>query len=258
MSMYWNTRLWLPGLLLASALGACTGPWGGPGGGGSDELRFAEVQCVPDVLRGMSLVAGQSLSCVFRLEGSSGRSASLRCEHDSGAAADCGAAAGMQLQPFGTHPLPIQDGLFILSTSGLGPGRRVVVWRADDGEHLARYRLEVEIVADNGVNEQPGIEFNCGGRTDGTARIAAGGEVSCQVRFVDPDPDALSWSYAVASGPAPQNEATPFGGSGQAPHEVRWRWRTSASEAGKTWTYAFTVSDGTAPAVTRQLVVTVE
>ncbi|WP_143195792.1 hypothetical protein [Archangium sp. Cb G35] len=213
---------------------------------------------MPDVSGGKTIVEGKSLSCVFRLEGEAGRSVSSRCEDASGAAIDCGSSSPMQLQPFGSNKLPVKDGLFIMSTARLGSGKRTVVWVADDGEHTARYRLEVNIVPDDGVNGAPGVEFNCGGDTDGSVRVSAGAQLTCTVRFVDPDPDTLSWSYALASGSTPQNEATPFGGSGQTPHEVVWRWSTQASEAGKTWTYAFTVNDGTAPAVTRNLTVSVE
>jgi hypothetical protein len=246
------------GTLLATALVGCDGSGVGPGGGGGGDLRFSDISCLPDVSKGASVVEGQSVSCIFRLEGRAGRSASFRCEDAAGAALDCGTSSSTQLQPFGSNPLPVKDGLFIMSTGGLGTGKRTVVWVADDGELQSRHRLEMNIVANDGVNEAPAIEFNCGGDTDGSVRVAAGSQLSCQIRFVDPDPGLLSWSYAVSSGPTPVSEATPFGGSGEAPHEVLWSWGTAASEAGKAWTYTFTVDDGTAPAVTRGLVVTVE
>ncbi|HYO64624.1 MAG TPA: hypothetical protein VEU33_00970 [Archangium sp.] len=184
--------------------------------------------------------------------------ATLRCENESGAAVDCGATSTTQLQPFGANPVPIKDGLFIMRTNGLAGTKAVVVWVAEQGATQARHRFEADIVADDGVNGPPGIEFNCGGDTDGSVGVNAGSQLTCAVRFVDPDPGSLSWSYSLAAGAAPVNEPTPFGGSGQAPLGATWRWSTAASEAGKTWTYRFTVNDGTAPAVTRDLLVTVQ
>jgi hypothetical protein len=226
---------------------------------GSDkDLRFEDVQCVPNVLEGKAIVEGQSLSCTFRVEGRVGREASVRCEDASGGSLDCSAASRMQIQPFGSNPLPIKDGLFIMQTDGRANQNVSLVWVADDGEKEARRRVEFAVSADDGVNAPPSIEFNCAGDTDGAVRAAAGAQLVCQVRLSDPDPDTLSWSYTQTAGPAPANEPTPFGGSGQAPLEFTWRWSTVAAEAGKSWTYRFTVNDGTAPAVTRELVISAE
>jgi hypothetical protein len=224
--------------------------------GGTHALQFTQVACVPDVSR--DVVQGQTISCTFRVVGTTMANATLRCRDAASAPVDCSSTSSTQLQPFGSNALPINDGLFIMSTQGRAGTHPVIVWVADTGALQATHRFEANIVADDGVNGPPSIEFNCAGDADGTVRVVAGAQLVCQVRLSDPDPDTLSWSYTQTAGSVPANEPTPFGGSGQAPLEFTWRWSTVAAEAGASWTYRFTVNDGTAPAVTRDLAVSVE
>lgn len=231
---------------------------GGSGAdGGAEAPAFTQIACVPDP-RSQDIVAGQIIQCGFHVIGPAGASATLSCENESGASIDCGSASTTQLQPFGSNPLPINDGQFVMSTAGRANTRAVVVWVGSNGSAQGRYRFEANIVADDGVNEPPRIDIDCGGDTDGVVSAPAGSTLSCQVRFVDPDPDILTWSYALSAGAAPVNDPTPFGGAGVAPIVVSWRWNIAASEAGSIRTYTFTASDGTAAPVTRQLVVSAQ
>ncbi|HYO70367.1 MAG TPA: hypothetical protein VEU33_30240 [Archangium sp.] len=220
-------------------------------------LGFTQVDCLPDPSQG-AVVEGQRLQCSFRVTGQSGRSARLKCEDAAGAALECGSSSARQLQPFNSQPLPIEQGSFFVPTSELAGTQLVVVWVADDGVSQSRHRLEARIIADDGRNEPPVIGFNCGGDTDGSVRVKAGRRLSCNVRFLDPDPGLLSWAAQPQAGAEPRNAPSPVGGSGGAPYEVAWSWDPDATEAGRTFTYVFSADDGTALIVKRSLVVSVE
>lgn len=241
--------------------GAAGGSDGGmdlPDGGNAGNLRFTSIICLPDTSNGQAVVEGQQIGCTFRVEGTTTGSVSLRCEDDAGAALDCGSSSTTQLQPSGSHPLPINDGWFYTRTDGLAGTTLVVIWVADGGNTQARHRFEAPVIADDGLNEPPSIAIDCAGDTDGRVRVTAGNQLGCTLRFLDPDPDVLVWSYQQTAGPAPASQPRPFGGAGSAPLTADWQWQTSTSEAGGSWMYTFHVDDGTAPPVTSDLVVTVE
>lgn len=243
------------GSLLVLLLTACAGSSPGDSSG---NLRFTDVICLPEVTGGQTIVEGSLVTCTFHVAGPPGRAVTLRCEDGAGNELDCGSSSRTQLQPFGASPLPLDDGFFTISTDGLAGTTAVVVWVADDGEEEARHRFEAQVVADDGLNEPPGIELDCGGDTDGSVDIKAGNELVCTLRFIDPDPDLLTWSYEIAQGGTPTSEPTPFGGAATAPFEAEWRWITAPSESGMAWTFRFKVMDGAAPEVTRDLIVNVE
>jgi len=222
----------------------------------STELRFANIRCLPDVGSGESVVDGQSMFCRFEVRGGSGTRATLECEDDTGSPIDCGSSSTTQIQPFGSNPLPIINGWFGTGTSGRAGTTIVVVWVADDTVDQARHRFEADVVADDGVNGPPSIEVTCAGDSDGEVGVAAGARLDCTLRFLDPDPDDLTWDYVQTSGPAPTSAPGPYSGLGRAPFDVTWRWQTATGESG-TYVYTFSVDDGTSSPATFDLTVNV-
>ena len=261
------------GMLCVATVAACEANPGPPPDGGTDagtetdagtdagtetgDLRFTQIDCLPEPSQG-AVVEGQRLQCSFRVAGPSGRSARLKCEDAAGVALECGSSSARQLHPFNAQPLPIEQGRFFAPTNELAGTQLVVVWVADDGVSQSRHRLEARVIADDRRNEPPVIGFNCGGDTDGSVRVKAGRRLSCNVRFLDPDPGLLSWSAGLEAGAEPRNAPSPVGGSGAAPYEVTWSWDPDTSEAGRTFIYVFSADDEIAPAVRRSLVVSVE
>jgi hypothetical protein len=219
-------------------------------------LRFANIDCLPDVGGGEDVVEGQSMTCRFEVLGESGRRVTLSCEDESGTAIDCSSSSPTQIQPFGSNPIPVINGWFGTGTDGLADTTIVIVWVADDTVEQARHRFEADVVADDGTNGPPEIDVTCGGDSDGTIDVTAGDRMDCTLTFTDPDPDDLDWDYTQTAGATPVTSPGPYGGLGRAPYSVAWRWQTDSSESG-TYEYTFSVDDGTAPAVTFVLTVNV-
>lgn len=222
-----------------------------------DALRFTNITCLPDVGGGETVVEGQNMECGFSVEGAAGHSVTLSCEDETGTAVDCSSTSSTQIQPFGSNPLPVHNGWFGTMTGGLGGTTIAIIWVADDTVEQARHRFEAVVVTDDGINEPPTIEVDCGGDVDGNVNVTVGDRLECILYFLDPDPDGLNWDYARTSGPEPVHNPTPYGGLGTAPVRVNWYWQTDAAESGGTWVYTFTVDDGAAAPVTYDLTVEV-
>jgi hypothetical protein len=223
--------------------------------GAGESLRFAHIECLPDVLGGADVVDGQLLTCEFSVLGEAGRNATLSCEDTGGGAVDCSSTSSTQIQPFGANPLPIDSGWFGAPSDGLAGMTYEIVWVADDGTDEATYHLTANVIADDGVDEQPSIEVSCHGDDDGEVSVTAGDRLECTLFFLDPDPDTVSWDYTRSSGPSPVDDPSPFGGLGGAPYSVEWHWDTDATESGGTWIWTFSVNDDTGPDVTYDLTV---
>jgi hypothetical protein len=212
---------------------------------------------LPDVDGGEDVVAGQSMFCRFEVRGSGGRRVTLSCEDESGTDLNCTSSSPMQIQPFGSNPLPVFNGWFGIANSDSYEGTTVVVmWVADDTVEQARHRYEADVIADDGSNGAPSIEVTCEGDSDGNVDVTAGDRLDCRLVFLDPDPDTLTWDYTKTSGPDPVTGPSPYGGTGRAPFDVIWRWQTDSGESGA-FVYQFSVDDGTAAAVTYDLTVNV-
>jgi hypothetical protein len=220
------------------------------------DLHFRSIRCLPDVDGGEDVVAGQSMFCRFEVWGTAGRRATLTCEDASGAPIDCSSSSSTQIQPFGSNPLPVINGWFGTSTSGLAGTTIVIVWVADDTVETATHRFEADVVADDGVNGPPSIEVECEGDSDGNVDVTAGDRLDCRLVILDPDPDTVDWDYTQTSGPTPATSPSPYSGLGPAPFDVTWRWQTASTDAG-TYVFRFSADDGTAAAVTFDLTVNV-
>ncbi len=237
--------------------GSSGGSTGGSGGGSPGDPTFVDISCLPDVLGGVSVVEGQPISCSFGVTGAPGESVELTCEDDQGNVTDCGPTSGTQIQPFGSNPLPLDDGWFGTGTAGLAGDMVNVVWVATDGQgNRGTYTFEAPVVADDGVNEPPTIEVNCAGDTDGAVSVAGGEKLECDILLLDPDPDQIWWDYTTISG-APVNSPGPYSGVGGAPYTAIWHWDTTAAEAGSSFVFRFTADDETAPVVEYDLTVDV-
>ena len=227
-------------------------------GGNPSAPVFEDVHCLPDVTASPpeSLVDGQMLQCTFRVTGPAGASVTLSCQDDSGSPIDCSSTSvTTQIQPFGVHSLPVENGWFGSPSDGMGGQSIVVVWVADDGQgNIGTYRLEAPVIPDDGINQPPSLELDCGGDTDGDVDVTAGQELLCRISVLDPDPDQVRWDYVVQSG-SPANTPHPAGGLGGVPYAVDWRWQTEGSEAGSTVVFRFSADDSNASMVTYDLTV---
>lgn len=223
------------------------------------DFYFTDVRCLPDVDAGETVVAGQRVSCWFRVAGGQeGREVVLRCKQPA-LDIDCDSPA-LELGPRGPGPLPIEDGRFAMETRYLAGTTAVVTWFADTGRERASHLLEIPVVADDGIDEPPSIDIDCAGAGDDdtVVRIPAGDTLRCALRIRDPDPGDLYWTYDIAQDEVPAHTPMPLGGAAPAPVQAAWSWTTAPGEAGTSWTFTFVVSDGRTPEVKRDLVVVVD
>jgi len=208
----------------------------------SNELRFTEVHCVPDVLNGEPLPQGVELGCEFRVVGITGRTTELSCEDGWGEPVDCFGGWSIWMEPVGQNPLPINDGYFWMHFMNFLPPWLAdggLVWVADDGYEQARLSLQFQQIP----NEPPEVWVECSGDAGGFVTVQAGDSLQCQVHTFDPNPNAhVAWEVTRVKGPPPVNSPTPTWGGG--PGVVSWSWSTDPAEGGELWRWRFWASDG--------------
>lgn len=220
----------------------------------SDELRFTDLWCEPDVLNGEPLHLDEWLDCYFRVTGASGRMTTLSCEDGQGMPMDCdGGWPPRWIEPVGPSPLPIEEGYFTMVVGGPGRMPGSVVWVADDGVQQERLELSWQMM----VNGPPDIWVDCAGNDTGFVSVTAGDLLDCVVHTWDPDlGDIVEWAVFLEQGPPPMSEPTPQWGEG--PEPTFWAWQTDLQEAGEILTYRFLAHDSVSSAQPFDLVVTVQ
>lgn len=213
---------------------------------GPSLLRFADISCLPDFANGETLVEGKFFQCDFTVEGTPGRAVTLSCEDTNGNPIVCDQTASpdIQLQPFGQNLPPVTGWFFGIDTSGLGGTTLTRVWVADDGLERATYTFNGDIIVDDAINEPPTITFTCDGVT-GNAFQVPRVPITCQIAFEDPDPDNLMWSFTSSGQTLPINTPSPVSGQGPADFFVNWTWNIEANEPDISYSFDFTVNDGT-------------
>jgi hypothetical protein len=239
----------------AGAAGAA-GAAGGGGAPNPNALRFENARCSYQVTGATTLVDGMPIECGFDVLGDPNRQVTLSCEDALGKPIDCSASStGAQAVPFGPQPIPLVRGQLLDWASGMAGKTYSIVVVASDGVETAKHPLLIPIVADDGINVAPTIDFDCDGDTDGQVDVTAGETVSCHIVYYDPDPGTFEYSLQRTQGADPVNYVSTEVGAAYTSRELELSWQTDASEAGTSASYELGADDTVAPAVKKTIAI---
>jgi hypothetical protein len=219
---------------------------------------FSSFRCSYAVTGATSLVDDMPVDCRFDVLGDPSRQVTLGCENTQGQPVDCSASSPMlQAVPFGPQPIPLEGAGLLDWPTGMAGQTYSMVIVASDGVETAKQLVEIPIVADDGINVPPTIDFDCAGDTDGQVDVTAGETASCHIVYYDPDPGTFEYSIQRSLGLDPLNYVSTESGGTYTSRELDLVWKTDASEAGTSTTYELTADDLLAAKLKKSIVINV-